>query len=65
MVEWYIFSSLFSGITDDLANEDIETKQNIFNFIDYKARTNNIYRTGSPHVNSPGFGLEYSNSFMG
>ena len=36
MVEWYIFSSLFSGITDDLANEDIETKQNIFNFIDYK-----------------------------
>jgi hypothetical protein len=36
MVEWYIFSSLFSGITDDLANEDIETKQNIFNYIDYK-----------------------------
>ena len=29
------------------------------------ARNNNIYRTGNAHVNSPGFGVNYSENFIG
>jgi hypothetical protein len=37
----------------------ISKSEYIYASIIYKARTNNIHRTGSPHINSPGFGVEY------